>query len=189
MSTEYYLGTLPEKALTLEISKQVRKSLIETHSLNAIIELLNNEDAIDNETVKVINRGVRGPYPNGYYCGFKLDEEFEFWKTLVGKFPGNGLLNIIFAEHLVQKDGNYESERAYAYYRKAFHIDFRLIGFIEHGWLEELTDKNFEFRMVYLRLQKERYLPEDFSEVIEFLKNKYENDIEKIKQIEELNAS
>lgn len=187
MSTAYYLNFLPEKDLTLEISKQVRKSLIETHSLTSILELLNNESTIENETVKVLNKGVRGPYANGYYCGFELIEEFEFWETLVAKFPNNGLLNIIFAEHLVQKDKNYE--RANTYYRKGFDIDFRLIGFIEPGWLDELTDKNFEFRIVYLQLQKEQYEPEDFSQLIGFLKNKYKDDIEKIKQIEKINAS
>jgi len=187
MSTEYYLKFLPEKDLTLEISKQVRKSLIETHRLKSILELLEDEFKIDNETVKVINKGVRGPYANGYYCGFELAEEFEFWKTLVDKFPNNGLLNIIFAEHLVQQDKNYE--RANTYYQKGFDIDFRLIGFIEPSWLDELTEKNFEFRMVYLRLQKEQYETEDFIELVDFLKSKYREEIEKIKQIEKINAS
>lgn len=186
MSTEYYLKFLPEKDLTLEISKQVRKSLIESHNLNSILELLQSEPEIDNETVKVINTGVRGPYANGYYCGFALTEEFEFWKTLVAKFPNNGLLNIIFAEHLVQQDKNYD--RANTYYEKGFAIDFRLIGFIEPSWLDELIEKNFKFRMVYLRLQKEQYELEDFIELIDFLKNRYGEDDEKIKQIEKINA-
>ena len=187
MSTEYYLKALPEKDLTLEISKQVRKSLIESHSLTAILELLNKESTIENETVKVINKGVRGPYSNGYYCGFELTEEFEFWNKLVEKFPENGLLNIIFAEHLVQQDKNYV--RANIYYQKGFDIDFRLIGFIEPSWLDELTEKNFDFRIVYLRLQKEQYEKEDFNELIDFLKNKYKDDIYKIQQIEKINAS
>lgn len=186
MSTHYYLKFLPEKDLTLEVSKQVRRSLIEAHSLTAILELLNDETEMDNETVKVINKGVRGPHSNGYYCGFELSEEFEFWRTLVNKFPNNGILNIIFAEHLVQQDKNYE--RANVYYRKGFDIDFRLIGFIEPSWLEELTDKNFEFRMVYLKLQKEHYDTEDFSELINILKTKYKDDGEKIKQIEKINV-
>jgi len=187
MSTEYYLKKFPEKDLKLEISKQVRKSLVETHRLNSIIELLKDESNIDNETVKVINTGVRGPYSNGYYCGFALAEEFEFWKALIDKFPNNGLLNIIFAEHLVQQDKNYE--RAYAYYHKGFEIDFRLIGFIEPSLLGELTEKNFEFRMINLRLQKEQYDAEDFIELVDFLKDKYREDIEKIKQIEKIYAS
>lgn len=187
MSTEYYLKSLPEKDLKLDVSKQVRKSLIDEHKLTRIIELLEKEASVDNETVKVINKGVRGPYADGYYCGFVFDEEFKFWNELVDKYPTNGLLNIIFAEYLVQKDKNYD--RANFYYRKGFEIDFRLIGFIEPSWLDELTEKNFEFRMVYLKLQKEQYDSDDFAELIEFLKDKHKDDINKIKHIEQINAS
>jgi len=187
MSTEYYLKSLPEKDLKLEISIQVRRSLIEEHELFRIIELLEEVTSVENETVKVIPRGVRGPYADGYYCGFTFDEEFEFWKALVDKYPTNGLLNIIFAEYLVQKDKHYE--RANFFYRTGFDIDFRLIGFIEPSWLDELTEKNFDFRMVYLRLQKEQYETEDFTELIDFLKNKYKDDSEKIKKIKKINAS
>lgn len=187
MSTEYYLKFLPEKDLKLEISKQVRRSLIEEHKLTRILELLKEETSIENETVKVINKGVRGPYADGYYCGFKLDEEFEFWKALVDRYPQNGLLNIIFAEYLVQKEKSYDN--ANFYYRKGFDIDFRLIGFIEPSWRDELIEKNFDFRLVYLRLQKEQYEPEDFAEMIDFLKNKYKEDEDKINRIEKINAS
>lgn len=187
MSTAYYLKFLPEKDLTLEISKKVRTSLIDEHSLDKVIELLNGEASIENETVKVINKGVRGPYADGYYCGFVFDEEYEFWKQLVDKYPTNGLLNIIFAEYLVQRDKNYD--RANNYYRKGFEVDFRLIGFIEPSWLDELTEMDFEFRMIYLRLQKEQYESEDFVELVDFLKKKHKDDIEKIKLIEQINAS
>jgi hypothetical protein len=187
MSTEYYLKFLPERDLEFDISKKVRKSLIEDHKLTRIIEILNNELYIENETVKVINKGVRGPYADGYYCGFVFDEEFEFWEKLIGKYPTNGLLNIIFAEYLVQKDKSYD--RANRFYKKGFDIDFRLIGFIEPSWLDELTDKNFDFRLVYLRLQKEQYEPEDFGELIDFLKNKYKGDKDKISEIDKINAS
>lgn len=186
MSTAYYLKSLPEKDLKLEISKQVRRSLIEEHKLTRILELLKDVTSIDNETVRVIDKGVRGPYADGYYCGFEFDEEFQFWKELVDRYPENGLLNILFAEYLVQKDKSYE--HANAYYRKGFEIDFRLIGFIEPSWRDELTERNFEFRMVYLRLQKEHYEPEDFSELIDFLKTEYKDDQEKMKQIETINA-
>jgi len=187
MSTEYYLKSLPEKDLQLEISKQVRRSLIEEHKLTRILELLKEVTSIENETVRVLNKGVRGPYADGYYCGFEFDEEFGFWKELVNRYPKNGLLNIIFAEYLVQKDKSYDN--AYFFYRKGFDIDFRLIGFIEPSWLDELTEKNFEFRIVYLRLQKEQYEPENFFELIDFLKNKYKDDSKKIEQIEKINAS
>jgi hypothetical protein len=187
MSTEYYLKSLPEKDLKFEISKRVRHSLIDDHKLTLIIDLLKEEAILENETVKVINKGVRGPYADGYYCGFVFEEEFEFWKTLLDKFPANGLLNIIFAEYLVQKDKDYE--RANLFYQKGFDIDFRLIGFIEPSWLDELIDKNFYFRLVYLQLQKELYEPEDFTELIDFLKNKYKDEDEKIKQIEIINIS
>ena len=62
MSTEYYLKSLPEKDLQLEISKQVRRSLIEEHKLTRILELLKEVTSIENETVRVLNKGVRGPY-------------------------------------------------------------------------------------------------------------------------------
>lgn len=186
MSTEYYLKVLPERDLKLDISKKIRRSLIEEHSLTRIIEILREEPDIENETIKVINRGVRGPYADGYYCGFVFNEEFEFWKTLIDKYPANGLLNIIFAEYLVQQDKDYT--RANAFYKKGFDIDFRLIGFIEPSWLDELTEKNFEFRLVQLRLQKEQYEPDDFAEVIDFLKQKYRHDQDKINQIDKINA-
>ncbi len=187
MSTEYYLKFLPEKNLKFDISRKIRKSLIEEHKLTRIIELLENQSNIENETVEVINKGVRGPYPDGSYCGFVFEEEFDFWKTLVEKFSTNGLLNLIFAEYLVQKDKHYE--RANEFYRKGFEIDFRLIGFIEPSWLDELIENNFEFRLVYLRLQKEQYEPEDFSELIDFLKDKYKSDPDKIIEIEKIDAS
>ena len=64
-----------------------------------------------------------------------------------------------------------------------------MIGSIEPSWLDELTEKNFEFRIVYLRLQKEQYEPKDFFQLIDFLKNKYKDHSEKIEQIEKINAS
>jgi hypothetical protein len=64
-----------------------------------------------------------------------------------------------------------------------------MTGFIEPCWLDELKEKNFEFRIVYLRLQKEQYEPEDFFQLIDFLKNKYKDGSEKIEQIEKINAN
>lgn len=186
MSTAYYLKFLPEKDLSLNILKQVRQSLIEDHNLDRILELLKNEVNIETETVNVINKGVRGPYADGFYCGFVFVEEFAFWKAMVEKYPTNGLLNIIFAEYLVQNDKNYEG--ASVFYQKGFNIDFRLIGQIEPSRLAELTDNNFGFRLIYLKLQKEQYEPEDFVELVEGLKNKHKDDPDKIKQIETIIA-
>lgn len=184
MSTQYYLKSIPEKGLQLKISKRIRKSLLAGYRLSQILKILKGQSRLDNETVKVLNRGIRGPYANGYYCGFEFNQEFEFWDILVHQFPENGLLNIIFAEYLAQKDGNYE--RANAFYKLGFNIDFRLIGFIEPSWLSELIEKNFEFRLVYLRLQKEQYASEDFAELVDSLKRNHRNDLDKIKKIEEI---
>lgn len=187
MSTQYYLKTIPENTLAFNISKKVRTSLIEEHNLNSILLLLKNETKIENETVRVINKGVRGPYADGYYCGFNFDDEFEFWKTLVTQFQLNGLLNIIFAEYLVQKDKNYDS--ANQFYKKGFDIDFRLIGFIEPSWRDELIERNFDFQLVYLQLQKEQYDLEDFVEVIESLIAEHSASPDRIERIKKIQLS
>ncbi|HEX6426124.1 MAG TPA: hypothetical protein VF008_00510, partial [Niastella sp.] len=145
------------------------------------------ENIIETETVEVINKGVRGPYSNGYYCGFGFDEEFDFWQTLVEKYPNNGLLNLVYAEYLAQKEKGYFT--AHQFYKKAFEIDYRLIYSIEPSWRDELLDQGFEYELYYLRTQKDDYDKEDFDEKVLDLKTKYKNDIDKIEKIDKINAS
>src|SRR5687767_5152701 len=129
MSTEYYLKFLPEEKLSTELSKRLRKSLLKSHDLNLLWELLKNEVSLDNDSIKVMNTGIRGPYCNGYYCNFKIEDEFVFWKKLINRFPENGFLNVIYAEYLVQQENGYFT--AHKYYKKAFEQDYRLIFWIE----------------------------------------------------------
>lgn len=186
MSTQYYLKFFPESELKFDISKKVRQSLITEHNLNRIIDILQNERIIENETAKVINKGVRGPYTNGYYCGFNFNDEFDFWHTLVKKYPDNGLLNLIFAEYLVQTEKGYFT--AHQFYKKAFEIDYRLIFSIEPSWRDELLEQDFEYELYYLRTQKDDYDKDDFVELVLKLKTKYINDVDKIEKIDRVNA-
>ncbi|RAW01835.1 hypothetical protein [Pseudochryseolinea flava] len=187
MSTLYYLQFYREDDMLFDISKRLKKSLIEEHSLTRVLALVKDESKLENETVQVINAGVRGPHSNGYYCAFNFEDELAFWKSLLDRFPDNAILNIIYAQYLWQVDKNYD--RAKAFYQRAFNIDFRSIGFIEPGWLDELTEDIFEFRIVHLRSQKEQYDAENFADVVAFLKRKYSDDPDKIAAIDRVNIS
>ena len=84
MSTQYYLNTIRENTLKEEISIKVRRSLIQDHNLQIILKIMDGYPAdIADETVRVLNRGIRGPYLTGsLYCGFNFDDEFNFWQEM-----------------------------------------------------------------------------------------------------------
>lgn len=184
MSTEYYLNSIPEQSLKEEISIKIRRSLINEHNLKLLLNLLKNHiGTISDETVRVLNRGIRGPYLTGsLYCGFIFEEEFEFWKELVKRYPNSGYLNMIYADYIVQKEKQYKN--AHEFYQKAFDLDYRMIFAMEPSWRDELINTDFKYELYYLKTQKDDYDPEDFNEIIDRLKSKYISDKTKIKQIE-----
>ena len=173
---------MPEESLVNDLSIKCRRSLINDHSLKKLESILSNEVEITDETVKVINKGIRGPYPNGsLYCGFNFEQEIVFWKSILSMFPGNGWLNMIYAEYLVQKDKGYQT--AHKFYKIAFEIDYRLIFAIEPSWRDELINTDFEYELYYLKTQKDDYDLEDFIEMVDRLKAKYQDDKIKIGRI------
>ena len=174
---------MPEESLVNDLSIKCRRSLINDHNLKKIESILSTETEITDETVKVINRGVRGPYPNGsLYCGFNFDQEIIFWKSILSMFPKNGWLNLIYAEYLVQKDKGYET--AHEFYNRAFEIDYRLIFAIEPSWRDELIKTDFKYELYYLKTQKDDYDNEDFIEIADRLRTKYQDDKIKLVEIE-----
>ena len=186
-TTAYYLQSIPEDSLKFEVSKKIRTSLISDHKLDLLLDILTYCKEIEDETVEVINKGVRGPYSDGYYCGFRFDDEFVFWKTLVEKYPQNGMLNLIFAEYLVQKEKGYFT--AHQFYKKAFETDYRLIFSIEPSWRDELLEQDFEYEIFYLRTQKDNYEKDDFEELMTNIKLKYRDDKVKIDRIDQINCT
>jgi len=184
MSTEYYLKTIPEQSLKEDISIKVRRSLIKEHNLKHILNLFENQtNCITDETVRVLNRGIRGPYLTGsLYCGFNFEEEYEFWKEMVERYPDSGFLNMIYADYIVQKEKEYTN--AHKFYQKAFDLNYRMIFAMEPSWRDELLKTDFKYEIYYLKTQKEDYDPEDFDEIVNRLKVKYHNDKLKIEQIE-----
>ena len=184
MSTEYYLKSIPEQVLKENISIKVRRSLIKDHNLKELLRLFENHTSdISDETVRVLNRGIRGPYLTGsLYCGFNFQDEFEFWREMVEKFPNNSFLNMIYADYIVQKEKGYKN--AHPFYQKAFELNYRMIFAMEPSWRDELIKTDFKYEIYYLKTQKDDYDPEDFNEVVDRLKAKYLRDKMRIEQIE-----
>ena len=184
MSTEYYLGTIPEQSLKEEISIKIRRSLIKDHNLKHLLKIFKNHtNGISDETVRVLNRGIRGPYLTGsLYCGFNFEEEFEFWEEMVKRYPNSGFLNMIYADYIVQKEKQYTN--AHKFYQRAFDLNYRMIFAMEPSWRDELIKTDFKYEIYYLKTQKDDYDPEDFDEIVDRLKAKYIIDQLKIEQIE-----
>lgn len=59
MGATYFLPSLPENDLILDFSKRVRRSLIAENGLGQLLELLGGVLDIEDETVAVLNRGIR----------------------------------------------------------------------------------------------------------------------------------
>jgi len=130
-----------------------------------------------------LNRGIRGPYLTGsLYCGFIFEEEYESWKELVKRYPNSGIIHMIYADYIVQKEKQYTN--AHQFYQKAFDLNYRMIFAMEPSWRDELINTDFKYELYYLKTQKDDYDPEDFDEVVERLKTKYISDKTKIEQIE-----
>ena len=183
MSTQYYLNTIPENTLNEELSIRVRRSLIKEHSLQIILRILDDYSGdIEDETVKVLNRGIRGPYLTGsLYCGFNFEDEYSFWKEMTNRYPNSGYLNMIYADYVVQKENEYTN--AHKYYTKAFELNYRLIFAMEPSWRDALIETDFKYELHYLKTQKDDFDNEDFIEIVERLIKKYENDKIKVEEI------
>ena len=166
MSTQYYLNTIRENTLKEEISIKVRRSLIQDHNLQIILKIMDGYPAdIADETVRVLNRGIRGPYLTGsLYCGFNFDDEFNFWQEMTIRYPNSGYLNMIYADYIVQKENGYIN--AHKFYTKAFDLNYRLIFAMEPSWRDELIKTDFKYEIYYLKTQKDDFDSEDFDEIV-----------------------
>jgi len=190
---KYFLDDLAHREDVSLHCKNIREIffsvITDSQKLDQTISYLKTAQALDDDTLSLLKRGIRGPYGSeGITLTVTSKEETEFWLSLHHLFPNIGKLTLVAAE--ANLTATIAAEESYA---PLFIMAIKQLDNIyevggETGALILNSKYRFDYQLLFLAqaLKDKDEYPADAAAEINELLGEYAFDAKKIKLIQEM---